>query len=59
MVYFTVELFDKLNDSQLLKIDYRVSYNIGSKVRGFKLCRGEGFLRAIKIRSTPSFGEPG
>jgi hypothetical protein len=26
------------------------------KVRGFKTGRGDGFLRAIKIRSTPSFG---
>jgi hypothetical protein len=29
---------------------------IGQMVRGFKAGRGEGFLRAIKIRSTPSFG---
>jgi hypothetical protein len=29
----------------------------GSKVRWFKLGRGEGFLRAIKIRSTPSDGK--
>jgi hypothetical protein len=28
----------------------------GPKVRGFKPGRGDGFLRAIKIRSTPSFG---
>jgi hypothetical protein len=28
----------------------------GPKDRGFKLGRGNGFLRAIKIRSTPSFG---
>jgi hypothetical protein len=27
-----------------------------TKGRGFKLGRGVGFLRAIKIRSTPSFG---
>jgi hypothetical protein len=26
------------------------------KGRGFKPGRGDGFLRAIKIRSTPSFG---
>jgi hypothetical protein len=26
------------------------------KVRGFKLGRGDGFLRGIKIGSTPSFG---
>jgi hypothetical protein len=29
---------------------------IGLKVRRFKPGRGDGFLRAIKIRSTPSFG---
>jgi hypothetical protein len=29
---------------------------IGSKVCGFKTGRGDGFLKAIKIRSTPSFG---
>jgi hypothetical protein len=29
---------------------------IGLKVRRFKLGLGDGFLRAIKIRSTPSFG---
>jgi hypothetical protein len=29
---------------------------IGPKLRGFKCCRGDGFLRALKIRSTPSFG---
>jgi hypothetical protein len=28
---------------------------IGPKVRGFKPGRGDGFLRAIKILSTPSF----
>jgi hypothetical protein len=28
----------------------------GPKSRGFKPGRGDGFLRAIKIRSTPSFG---
>jgi hypothetical protein len=28
---------------------------IGPKVRGFNLSRGNGLLRAIKIRSTPSF----
>jgi hypothetical protein len=28
---------------------------IGSKVRGFKLAQFDGLLRAIKIRSTPSF----
>jgi hypothetical protein len=28
----------------------------GPKDRGFKPGRGDGFLRAIKIRSTPSFG---
>jgi hypothetical protein len=28
----------------------------GSKGRGFKHGQGDGFLRAIKIRSTPSFG---
>jgi hypothetical protein len=28
----------------------------GPKVRGFKAGRGDGFLRAIKIRSTSSFG---
>jgi hypothetical protein len=28
---------------------------IGPKVRGFKPGRGYGFLRAIKILSTPSF----
>jgi hypothetical protein len=28
----------------------------GLKGRGFKPGRGDGFLRAIKIRSTPSFG---
>jgi hypothetical protein len=27
----------------------------GPKIRGFKPGRGDGFLRAIKIRSTPSF----
>jgi hypothetical protein len=27
----------------------------GPKGHGFKPCRGDGFLRAIKIRSTPSF----
>jgi hypothetical protein len=27
----------------------------GSKVRGFKPGLGNGFLRTIKIRSTPSF----
>jgi hypothetical protein len=29
---------------------------IGTKVRGFKPGRGHGFLRAVKIRSTASFG---
>jgi hypothetical protein len=29
---------------------------IGPKVRGFKPDRGDGFLRAMKIRSTPYFG---
>jgi hypothetical protein len=29
---------------------------IGSKFRGFKPGLGDGFLGAIKIRSTPSFG---
>jgi hypothetical protein len=29
---------------------------IGPKVRGLKPGRGDEFLRAIKIRSTPSFG---
>jgi hypothetical protein len=28
----------------------------GPKGRKFRHCRGDGFLRAIKIRSTPSFG---
>jgi hypothetical protein len=28
----------------------------GPKVRGFELGHSDGFLRAIKIRSTPSFG---
>jgi hypothetical protein len=28
----------------------------GPKGRGFKSGRGDGFLRAIKIHSTPSFG---
>jgi hypothetical protein len=28
----------------------------GTKSRGFKPDRGDGFLRAIKIHSTPSFG---
>jgi hypothetical protein len=28
----------------------------GPKVRGFKPGRGDLFLRAMKIRSTPSFG---
>jgi hypothetical protein len=28
----------------------------GSKGRGFKPGRGDGFLRAINVRSTPSFG---
>jgi hypothetical protein len=28
----------------------------GPKDRGFKPGRGDGFLRAIKMRSTPSFG---
>jgi hypothetical protein len=28
----------------------------GPKDRGFKPGRSDGFLRAIKIRSTPSFG---
>jgi hypothetical protein len=29
---------------------------IGSKVRGLKSSRGDGFLRAIRIRGMPSFG---
>jgi hypothetical protein len=29
---------------------------IGLRVRGFKSGRGDGFLRAIKFRSAPSFG---
>jgi hypothetical protein len=29
---------------------------IGPKVRGFKLSQGNGYLRAIKIHSTPYFG---
>jgi hypothetical protein len=28
----------------------------GPKDRGFKPGRGDGFLRAIEMRSTPSFG---
>jgi hypothetical protein len=31
-------------------------FAIASKVHGFKPGQGDGFLRAIKIRSTPSFG---
>jgi hypothetical protein len=31
--------------------------SLGPKVRGFRLRRGDGYLRAIKIRSTPSFEE--
>jgi hypothetical protein len=30
---------------------------IGPKICGFKPGRSDGFLRAIKIRSTPSFGK--
>jgi hypothetical protein len=30
--------------------------SIGPKVCGFKSSKGDGFLRVIKIRSTPSFG---
>jgi hypothetical protein len=30
---------------------------IGPMVRGFKPGRGDGFLKATKIRNTPSFGE--
>jgi hypothetical protein len=30
--------------------------DIGPKVRGFKLGRGDGFLRELNIQSTPSFG---
>jgi hypothetical protein len=30
---------------------------IGPEVRGLKPGRGDGFLRAITIRCTPSFGE--
>jgi hypothetical protein len=33
-----------------------IELNIGPKVRGFKLGRGDEFLRAIPIRSTHSFG---
>jgi hypothetical protein len=29
---------------------------IGYKVRGFKSSRGDGFLRAIRIRGMPSVG---
>jgi hypothetical protein len=29
---------------------------IGPKVRAFEPCRGDGFLKALKIRCTPSFG---
>jgi hypothetical protein len=29
---------------------------VGLNVRGFKPGRGDGFLRVIKIHSTPSFG---
>jgi hypothetical protein len=29
---------------------------IGPKVCGFKLARGNGFVRAIEVHSTPSFG---
>jgi hypothetical protein len=29
---------------------------IGPKFHRFKPSRGDGFLRAIKVRSTPSFG---
>jgi hypothetical protein len=32
---------------------------IGPKVRGFRPGRGDGLLRAIKIRSTSSFGGRG
>jgi len=28
---------------------------IGLKLRGFKPVRGDGFLRAMKMRNTPSF----
>jgi hypothetical protein len=28
----------------------------GTKVRAFKTGQGDGFLRAVKFRSTPSFG---
>jgi hypothetical protein len=31
-------------------------FDTGTKDCGFKSGRGDGFLRAIKIRSTPSFG---
>jgi hypothetical protein len=32
-------------------------YATGPKTGGFKPGRGDGFLRARKVRSTPSFGE--
>jgi hypothetical protein len=31
-------------------------FAIGHKVRRFKPGKGDGFLRAIKVHSTPSFG---
>jgi hypothetical protein len=34
-----------------------IALSIGPKIRGLKPGRGDGFLSAIKIRSTHSFGE--
>jgi hypothetical protein len=48
-IYFNIEL-DSL-DGVMVSV-----FAIGPKVRRFKPCRGDGFLRAIKIRSIPFFG---
>jgi hypothetical protein len=44
------------DDCRLSAVMIRVTA-IGTKVRGFKPGRGDGFLRAMKISSIPSFGE--
>jgi hypothetical protein len=45
-------LRSKIGESRLGSVMVIV-LNIGHNVRGFKPERGDGFLRAIKVRSTP------
>jgi hypothetical protein len=48
--------FPTYNTTHLLDDVMLSVFAIGFKIRGFKPGRGDRYLRAIKIRNTPSFG---